>query len=1064
MEKTNESLIKNHFKAFDNMLEGVTVYKLIFNDRGGVIDGILVYMNLATIETMNLNPKDVIGNSAIDLFGPEFIKPYLEAANEFFVTGKLKRFEVYYPPTDKYFLVSGFNMSDDCFAVLRIDITEQKKGEEEIKNLLEETKQINEELESSNEELQATTAELQATNEELRQARDHLEEQVESRTAELEEAYNELKESEKKYRALFDSAPVGVFHSTSNGKMIDVNPELARFMGYDSPEDLISTVNKISITEAIYVNKELRPKLLESAISTNDWVNVETQFLRKDGKIIIGDLAFRNIGADEEGNHIFEGFISDITERKKAEKELKKSERSLTEAQHIGRIGSYELNVQTGELNWSNELYSVFGVNSETFTPTLSSFIKYVHPDDMEYVKSVLNQVIFEGISAELDFRIVLEDGSTRILNTKGEVTDFDENRKPRLIVGITQDITERKQMENDLKESEEKYRELFNNVNDMISLSEIKANGMPGKYIEVNEVGIKRLGYNKEEFLNMSPIDIVAPDKRAEMPKNASIFAEEGSCNFEIIHLTKEGRRIPVEVNGHIIHYKGMNTYLTVSRDITERKNAEDKLRNALNEVSDLYNNAPCGYYSLDKDGYFVKINDTGLSWLGYSREEIIGKKKFTDLITEEGIKQFKENFPVFKERGNIYDLEYNMVRKDGSTFPVNLNATAITDSDGNYVMSRAIIIDISERKKAEEKLFREKAFLDSTINSIPGVFYLFDREGKFLRWNQNLEKVSEYSSEEILTMNPLDFFELEEKEIIAEAINQSFTEGKNSVEANLVSKSGAKVPYYFTSRRMFINNVPYLVGEGIDIGELKKVEEELKELVKELKRSNQELQQFAYVSSHDLQEPLRTIASFTQLLERRYKGKLDSDADEFMDYIVEASVRMKDQIEGLLEYSRVATGGKEFEPVDMNLILNQTIRTLKTLIEESKAEIIIDELPDVMGDAGQLQRVFQNLISNAVKFKKPEEPLKIHISAYKSKDNNEYVFSIQDNGIGIEEQYFERIFTIFQRLHTREEYHGTGIGLSIVKRIIERHGGRIWVESEFEVGSVFYFTLAKP
>jgi signal transduction histidine kinase len=246
-----------------------------------------------------------------------------------------------------------------------------------------------------------------------------------------------------------------------------------------------------------------------------------------------------------------------------------------------------------------------------------------------------------------------------------------------------------------------------------------------------------------------------------------------------------------------------------------------------------------------------------------------------------------------------------------------------------------------------------------------------------------------------------------------------------------------------------------------GIDITERKKALEHLKEAMKELKRSNEELQQFAYISSHDLQEPLRTITSFTQLLQMRYKGKFDSDADEFMEYTVEAAIRMKAQIEGLLEYSRVGTKGGEFKPVDMNEILNTTIQNLDSLINKSKSNMIIDELPTVMGDPNQLQRVFQNLISNAIKFRKNEEPPLIHISSNKDLYNKEYIFSIKDNGIGIEEQYSERIFTIFQRLHTREVYKGTGIGLSIVKRIIERHGGRIWVESEYGKGSTFYFTI---
>lgn len=247
-------------------------------------------------------------------------------------------------------------------------------------------------------------------------------------------------------------------------------------------------------------------------------------------------------------------------------------------------------------------------------------------------------------------------------------------------------------------------------------------------------------------------------------------------------------------------------------------------------------------------------------------------------------------------------------------------------------------------------------------------------------------------------------------------------------------------------------------------DITPQKEAEKELNKLLEDLKRSNEELERFAYVASHDLQEPLRTIASFTQLIERRYKGQLDEDADEFMDYIVEAAKRMKQQIEGLLEFSRVATKGHKFEEVNMNELLNRTINSLNTLIKECNANIIYDNLPVIMGDSGQLQRVFQNLISNAIKFRKYEEPLKVHISANMNEKKTEYIFRVSDNGIGIEEQYLDRIFIIFQRLHTIGEYKGTGIGLSIVKRIIERHGGRIWVESEFDKGSTFYFTLPAP
>jgi len=225
------------------------------------------------------------------------------------------------------------------------------------------------------------------------------------------------------------------------------------------------------------------------------------------------------------------------------------------------------------------------------------------------------------------------------------------------------------------------------------------------------------------------------------------------------------------------------------------------------------------------------------------------------------------------------------------------------------------------------------------------------------------------------------------------------------------------------------------------------------------DLERSNRELQQFAYVASHDLQEPLRMVASFVQLLAERYKGKLDTDADEFIGYAVEGANRLQNMINDLLEYSRVESRGKPFESTDCEAVLEQVLMNLKFSIEESGATITRDPLPKLYADTSQLMQLFQNLISNALKFRGKDLPA-IRISA-ESKEN-EYVFSVRDNGIGIDPQYKDRIFIIFQCLHGRE-YPGTGIGLAVCKRIVERHGGRIWVESESGKGSTFFFTIPR-
>jgi signal transduction histidine kinase len=232
----------------------------------------------------------------------------------------------------------------------------------------------------------------------------------------------------------------------------------------------------------------------------------------------------------------------------------------------------------------------------------------------------------------------------------------------------------------------------------------------------------------------------------------------------------------------------------------------------------------------------------------------------------------------------------------------------------------------------------------------------------------------------------------------------------------------------------------------------------QKLEQSLAELARSNSDLQQFAYVASHDLQEPLRMVASYTQLLAKRYKGKLDKDADEFIAFAVNGANRMQALIQDLLAFSRVDTQGQHFEPTSVETLLGYALDNLKGGIEESGAVVTHDPLPTVMADERQLLHLLQNLLSNAIKFRGQDPPL-VHISAEKRDD--EWQFSVRDNGIGIDPQYAERIFVIFQRLHTNAEYPGTGIGLSLCKKIVERHGGRIWMESQLGQGATFYFTL---
>jgi light-regulated signal transduction histidine kinase (bacteriophytochrome) len=270
---------------------------------------------------------------------------------------------------------------------------------------------------------------------------------------------------------------------------------------------------------------------------------------------------------------------------------------------------------------------------------------------------------------------------------------------------------------------------------------------------------------------------------------------------------------------------------------------------------------------------------------------------------------------------------------------------------------------------------------------------------------------------------------------------------------------KDGSQVPVEIGLNPITTSEGSFVLASIIDITERKQAENELRQTATELARSNAELEQFAYIASHDLQEPLRAVAGTVQLLQRRYAGQLDARADEFIQHAVDGASRMQTLINDLLTFSRVGTRGESFQPTDCAAVLSHVLANLAVAISESGATITYAALPTVMADPTQLTQLFQNFISNAIKFRRDGCTPAIHIGV--AHKEGEYLFSLCDNGIGMEAQYFERIFGVFQRLHTRRAYPGTGIGLAICKKIVERHGGRIWVESELGQGSTFYFTL---
>lgn len=347
--------------------------------------------------------------------------------------------------------------------------------------------------------------------------------------------------------------------------------------------------------------------------------------------------------------------------------------------------------------------------------------------------------------------------------------------------------------------------------------------------------------------------------------------------------------------------------------------------------------------------------------------------------------------------------------------------------------------------------------------LESAPDAIIIVDNSGTITLANKIAEKNFGYRREEMIGQPIELLIPKRYRQDHLQARDSYFAEPKtrpmgSGIELSALRKNGSEFPAEISISPLDTPSGLLVTAVVRDITERKQTQQAMQRQTEELMRSNAELEQFAYVASHDLQEPLRVVASYAQLLARRYQDKLDNDANEFVDFIVDGATRMQDLINDLLSYSRVDTRGKEFKSTDINEVIDSVLHNLELHIEEQKATVSREHMPSLMADESQLIQLFQNLIGNAIKFHGDSAP-NIHLGVKPLA--NECLFSVHDDGIGIAPQYAERIFQVFQRLHSKSEYPGTGIGLAICKKIVERHGGRIWVEAEPGNGSTFYFTI---
>jgi PAS domain S-box-containing protein len=512
---------------------------------------------------------------------------------------------------------------------------------------------------------------------------------------------------------------------------------------------------------------------------------------------------------------------------------------------------------------------------------------------------------------------------------------------------------------------------------------------------------------------------------------------------------------------------------FRALTREIAERGKAEATARRHAGEIEDLYNNAPCGYHSLDERGVFVQINDTELGWLGYTREEVVGKLALPDILTAESREFFRQNFAGLRAQGWARDIEFDLVRKDGTILPALLNATMVKDESGKFVSTRSTAFDLTERRQAERKLKEAHEFLDSVFEHMPAMVFVKDaKDLTFVRHNKANQELLGYSEEQVLGKSDYDLFPKEQAD---------FFTGKDRIV--LGGKTVVDIPEESIQTRdrglriLHTRKIPvfdaagkprYLLGISEDITDRKEAERQIGELnekleqrAAELEATNKELESFSYSVSHDLRSPLRAIDGFSLMLQEDYAALLDDEGKRLLQVIQDNSRKMAELIDDLLAFSKLGRQPIKAAEVDMTALAEEAFEELRANINHVPARIVMVQLPPARGDRALLRQVWVNLLSNALKYSGTRERALIEVTG--QLNGTQTMYTVKDNGVGFDMQYYAKLFGVFQRLHSAEEFPGTGVGLAIVQRVVTRHGGRVWAEGKLNEGATFHFSLPK-
>jgi PAS domain S-box-containing protein len=800
--------------------------------------------------------------------------------------------------------------------------------------------------------------------------------------------------------------------------------------------------------------------LARRALQTGQPYELDLEVLHSDGTsrwVVLRGQAER----DGEGRIVgLFGTVQDITTRKFTEEALWKRAAELREAQRVGRVGSWQFLPKTQVLIWSEETYRIFGLLPGRPLPHLEELWQTFLGESRTRMEAAFADLLENGTTYELDLRFRRPDGQERWLTWRGEAArDF--TGRISMLRGTLQDITER-------KKTEEELRHLNENLERLVAerTGDIQAilDAAPIPIWIAHDQECRRIAGNvyADRIGSMKRVQ----DGRELRPEEYSLASAAATgqslTDNEVDLALADGRTMNLLMScAPLFDAEGrVRGAVAAGSDVTALRRVERALRDNEQRLALALRASQEGVWDWNLETNAVWYSSRWTEMLGYEGHEIEPHlSAWQRLLHPADRERSRAKMEAVRNGEPEYAMEFRMRHKNGHYVPILSRGIAVRRQEGGPIVRMVgTHFELTERK-VHEALRRVSAYHRSLIEANLDPMVTIAPDGTIADVNRAAENATGLSRDELIGTDFSHYFTHSDK--AREAYEIAFRDGLvKDYELEIQHRDGRAMPVLYNASvyRDEAGRAAGVFAAARDIGQRKRAEEALVQQTEELGRSNSELRQFAYVASHDLQEPLRMVSNFTGLLGARYKGKLDEDADEYIKYATEGARRAQVLITDLLAYSRVGTRGVEFFQVDCEIVLRDALNNLLTVREESGGQVTHDPLPTVEGDWTQLGQVFQNLIGNALKFR-GKEPPRVHVSAEQTGET--WRFSVRDNGIGIDPRYTDKIFQVFQRLHSKEEYPGTGIGLAVVKKVVERHGGRIWVESEPGMGANFQFTI---